>query len=203
MSSPAMPHGMASIWFVAQSQILQISLTFPQFHCHNLIHEDHEMMAAFNVTALTDLGYDEKTSFIDPMETRYRNKFFSKSDWESRSGDFSDSAIESKVKFFNDLEAYRNKAGVETALENYWNTKVTSSTAAATKKSSATTLATSASSPAAAAASSSGTPAAVAASSGTPAAVASSSAVPIASSAAAPVASSSSSSDAAVASPTA
>jgi bilirubin oxidase len=160
------------------------------------------MMAAFNVTALTDLGYDEKTSFIDPMETRYRNKFFSKSDWDSRSGDFSDSAIESKVKFFNDLEAYRNKAGVETALENYWNTKITSSTAATTKKSSATTLATSASSPAAAVAPSSGTPAAVVSSSGTLVAVAASSGTPAAaaSSSATPVVSSS---DAAVASPTA
>ena len=37
------------------------------FHCHNLIHEDHEMMAAFNVTHLEDFGYDEKTYFIDPV----------------------------------------------------------------------------------------------------------------------------------------
>jgi bilirubin oxidase len=44
------------------------------FHCHNLIHEDHDMMAAFNVTALKDLGYDEKTHFIDPMEPQYRAK---------------------------------------------------------------------------------------------------------------------------------
>ena len=62
------------------------------------------MMAAFNVTALTDLGYDEKTSFIDPMEPRYRNKFFSDSDLSSRSGDFSDSAIQNKVKFFTVLK---------------------------------------------------------------------------------------------------
>jgi len=24
--------------------------TSPVFHCHNLIHEDHDMLAAFNVT---------------------------------------------------------------------------------------------------------------------------------------------------------
>ena len=146
-----------------------------QFHCHNLIHEDHEMMAAFNVTALTDLGYDEKTSFIDPMEPRYRNKFFSDSDLRSRSGDFSDSAIQAKVQFFNDLEAYRNKAGVESALEQYWSTKGSStasvSATAKSKGSSATTLATVASSPAAVAESSSSTPAAAAAASSSPAIV--------------------------------
>ena len=166
-----------------------------QFHCHNLIHEDHEMMAAFNVTALTDLGYDEKTSFIDPMEPRYRNKFFSDSDLRSRSGDFSDSAIQAKVQFFNDLEAYRNKAGVESALEQYWSTKgsptASVSATAKSKGSSATTLATVASSPAAVAGSSSSTPAAAAAAaaSSSPAAVSPSADV---SSSNAPVASSSS-----------
>jgi bilirubin oxidase len=163
------------------------------------------MMAAFNVTALTDLGYDEKTSFIDPMEPRYRNKFFSDSDFKSRSGDFSESAIASKVKFFNDLEAYRNKDGVEKALEQYWNTKVSSTVAATTKSkggSTPTTLATVASSPAAvAAASSSSSAAAVAAGSSSPAVVASASTpAAAASSSDAPVASSS---DAAVASPSA
>ncbi|KAK1593847.1 multicopper oxidase [Colletotrichum navitas] len=41
------------------------------FHCHNMIHEDHEMMAAFNVTSLAGLGYRE-TSFADPMDPRWR-----------------------------------------------------------------------------------------------------------------------------------
>ncbi|KAK1984723.1 multicopper oxidase [Colletotrichum cereale] len=42
------------------------------FHCHNMIHEDHEMMAAFNVTSLAAFGYDKETSFADPMEARWR-----------------------------------------------------------------------------------------------------------------------------------
>lgn len=42
------------------------------FHCHNLIHEDHDMMAAFNVTSLSDFGYSDKTKFLDPMEDRWR-----------------------------------------------------------------------------------------------------------------------------------
>lgn len=162
-------------------------------------------MAAFNVTALTDLGYDEKTSFIDPMEPRYRNKVFMDSDFKSRSGDFSESAIAAKVKFFNDLEAYRNKDGVEKALEQYWNTKVSSTVSATTKSkggSTPTTLATVASSPAAVAAASSSSSAAAAAaaassspavvaSASTPAAAASSSDAPVASSSDAAAASSS------------
>src|SRR4051794_366440 len=56
------------------------------FHCHNLIHEDHEMLVAFNVSALTDLGYSDKTSFIDPMEPRYRAKSFQESDFTGRVG---------------------------------------------------------------------------------------------------------------------
>ena len=37
------------------------------FHCHNLIHEDHDMMAAFNVTSLADFGYPETS-----LSTRWR-----------------------------------------------------------------------------------------------------------------------------------
>lgn len=81
------------------------------------------MMAAFNVTALSDLGYDEKTSFIDPMEAQYRSKAFSQNDLDNRSGDFSDSAISDKCSFFNGKVAYKNVLGVETALEKYWSTK--------------------------------------------------------------------------------
>jgi bilirubin oxidase len=93
------------VWLNTNEQVNVIARYAPwdgfyMFHCHNLIHEDHEMMAAFNVTALTDLGYDEKTSFIDPMEARYRSKHFSDSDLTSRSGDFADSAIQAKVGFF-------------------------------------------------------------------------------------------------------
>jgi bilirubin oxidase len=98
------------------------------FHCHNLIHEDHDMMAAFNVTALKDLGYDEKTHFIDPMEPQYRAKPFADADFINRNGDFSSDAIEAKVKFFQGLEAYKNVNVVETKLEEYWATRSTLAT---------------------------------------------------------------------------
>jgi bilirubin oxidase len=85
------------------------------------------MMAAFNVTALPDLGYDEKTSFIDPMEPRYRPKSFADSDFTGRSNDFSDAAIQAKVAFFNGLDAYSNVAAVESRLSAYWQTATTGS----------------------------------------------------------------------------
>jgi len=157
------------------------------FHCHNLIHEDHEMMAAMNVTALSDLGYDEKTSFIDPMEQRYRAKSFSKSDWEGRGGDFTDAAIKEKVAFFNNLDAYRNVVAVESRLEAYWQTASSGSASSATSSTvaaaSATTLVTSASASAASSASN-----ASASSSSAPAAIASSNATPSATTTSAPAA---------------
>lgn len=67
------------------------------FHCHNLIHEDHEMMAAFNVTELQDLGYD---SFADPMAK----------DWRAvkvTPEDFTSSAISDKVEKLAKLEPYK------------------------------------------------------------------------------------------------
>ncbi|CAI6337125.1 unnamed protein product [Periconia digitata] len=92
------------------------------FHCHNLIHEDHEMLAAFNVTALPDLGYPETTHFIDPMEPRYRATDFSESDFQSRSGVFSEQGIKDKLNFFIGLEAYSKVDEVESALVDYWST---------------------------------------------------------------------------------
>ena len=98
------------------------------FHCHNLIHEDHDMMAALNVTALKDLGYDEKTSFIDPMDTRYRAKSFSKDDPVYRTGDFAYDAIEKKCKEFQDMDAYKKVNEVEEKLEEYWKTRKSQTT---------------------------------------------------------------------------
>ncbi|KAI4766046.1 oxidase cueO precursor [Aureobasidium sp. EXF-3400] len=98
------------------------------FHCHNLIHEDHDMMAALNVTALKDLGYDEKTSFIDPMDTKYRAKSFNAADLTNRGGDFDYDAIEKKCKDFQDMDAYKKVNEVEEKLEEYWKTRSTQTT---------------------------------------------------------------------------
>ncbi|KAI9172810.1 Bilirubin oxidase [Paramyrothecium foliicola] len=76
------------------------------FHCHNLIHEDHDMMAVFNVTALNGLGYDEKTDFADPMDPRWRAVRYHNGDFASRTGPFSDDAIVSKIDQLARQEPY-------------------------------------------------------------------------------------------------
>ena len=83
------------------------------FHCHNLIHEDHDMMAAFNVSSLGDWGYPETTRFIDPMEQRYRSK-------DINEQDETDAAKLKKCAEFEALEAYVEPEKMEKALEDYW-----------------------------------------------------------------------------------
>lgn len=134
--------------------------------CHNLIHEDHEMLAAFNVTALSDFGYNETTRFIDPMEERYRATGFSDTDYSGRTGPFSQDKITEKLNFFIGLDAYNKVNDVEKALEAYWATHtpgaagsaVKTATAAASTASGATTRTGAAVTPTGAAAASSAAP---------------------------------------------
>ncbi|KAF3003188.1 hypothetical protein E8E13_009445 [Curvularia kusanoi] len=113
------------------------------FHCHNLIHEDHEMLAAFNVTALPDLNYPETTHFIDPMEPRYRAAPFADTDYTARTGNFSTSEINRKIQWFADLKAYEDVDGVEAALKSYWATHTPGATGSAAPVKSTAVVATS------------------------------------------------------------
>lgn len=90
------------------------------FHCHNLIHEDHDMMAAFNVTQLENLGYDEQTDFSDPMDPRWRAKPFTQSDFDNRSGPFTDQAIAARIQEIAEQQPYSEQAQVEAALAKFW-----------------------------------------------------------------------------------
>ncbi len=72
------------------------------------------MMAAFNVTALQDLGYDE-TPFRDPMETRWRAEAVS-------AAKFTTAAITEKVQLMASLQPYNNVDEVSEKLEEYWST---------------------------------------------------------------------------------
>ncbi|KAF2013474.1 hypothetical protein BU24DRAFT_351291 [Aaosphaeria arxii CBS 175.79] len=83
------------------------------FHCHNLVHEDHDMMVAFNISSLGDWGYSEKTSFIDPMDKAYRSK-------DVNDADFQESAIQDRLNDYYLLDAYKDPEKVEAALESYW-----------------------------------------------------------------------------------
>jgi bilirubin oxidase len=83
------------------------------FHCHNLIHEDHDMMAAFNVTELKDFGYPETTRFIDPMEERWRSRPITDAEELQH-------AKEEKCALFESLEAYDHVDKLEEALVDYY-----------------------------------------------------------------------------------
>lgn len=84
------------------------------FHCHNLIHEDHDMMAAFNVSALEDFGYHETTHFVDPMEQRWRSK---NEDPAKSTQQYIEGSL---LPMFDQTDAYRKHKEVEEALDEYW-----------------------------------------------------------------------------------
>ncbi|KAF2424899.1 hypothetical protein EJ08DRAFT_594833 [Tothia fuscella] len=81
------------------------------FHCHNLIHEDHDMMAAFNVTSLSNWGYTDTTKFLDPMEDRWRAKPYPPVE-----------PVMEKLRMFSQLDAYSSVKKVQLALDAYWKT---------------------------------------------------------------------------------
>ena len=76
------------------------------------------MMAAFNVTALPDFGYNE-TAYIDPMEERWRAKPYQIADFRARTGVFSDEAITEKVQFMAGLDPYSHVKEISEALDSY------------------------------------------------------------------------------------
>jgi hypothetical protein len=85
------------------------------FHCHNLIHEDHTMMAAFNTTLLEELGYDFNSTqdFSDPMDPRFVAKEYT----DSVSND---EARHESVKMFGSLNAYSQAGELQEAEEAYY-----------------------------------------------------------------------------------
>jgi bilirubin oxidase len=90
------------------------------FHCHNLIHEDQDMMAAFNVSALDNFGYNETTDFQDPMDARWRAQPYNHDDYLNRGGIFTDDAIIAKVDALARQQPYSEQDQVEAALTEYW-----------------------------------------------------------------------------------
>lgn len=81
------------------------------FHCHNLIHEDHEMMMNFNVTALPGFGYKEKTRFLNPMESKFRAVPYKGTDIKK--------ILAETLPNFIALEAYANLDTIKTKLNEY------------------------------------------------------------------------------------
>ncbi|KAH9999562.1 Cupredoxin [Xylariaceae sp. FL0662B] len=90
------------------------------FHCHNLIHEDHDMMAAFNVTKLAGFGYNETTDFGDPEDPRWAAQPYDRADFLARAGIFSEEAIVQKVQMLALQQPYSELDEVNAALDAFW-----------------------------------------------------------------------------------
>ncbi|OCK82578.1 Cupredoxin [Lepidopterella palustris CBS 459.81] len=85
------------------------------FHCHNLIHEDHDMLVAMNVTALAKWGYPPSTHFIDPMEPEFRPR-------PIIAVDFTEDAIQKKLAWLYSTDAYDHgqEDAVVSSLDACW-----------------------------------------------------------------------------------
>ncbi|KAK4175203.1 putative bilirubin oxidase precursor [Triangularia setosa] len=91
------------------------------FHCHSLIHEDDDMMAAFDVGVLLDFGCNSLSApFLDPMNPKWRAKPFVMADFQARTGPFSGAAIEQTVKDFVATDAYGHADEIQEELNRYW-----------------------------------------------------------------------------------
>lgn len=90
------------------------------FHCHNLIHEDGDMMAAFNVTQLRDLGYTETTNFADPVDPRWSARSFVQADWTAKSGPFTAGSVSTRIQEIARQQPYSEQPQVEAALAAAW-----------------------------------------------------------------------------------
>ncbi|KAF2014792.1 bilirubin oxidase, partial [Aaosphaeria arxii CBS 175.79] len=97
--------GMKDIVWLAGGETVKVLARYApwpgvyMFHCHNLIHEDNDMLAAFDVAQLSDWGYDNSTMFIDPMTPEFRPK-------DATPDDFTDEAIREKLAWLYSTNPY-------------------------------------------------------------------------------------------------
>jgi bilirubin oxidase len=78
------------------------------------------MMAAFNVTQLQELGYNEKTDFSDPEDPRWSAVPFVQADWTAKTGPFTSQAVNARVREIALQQPYSEQAQVEAALAAAW-----------------------------------------------------------------------------------
>ncbi|KAI0394793.1 Cupredoxin [Xylariaceae sp. FL0594] len=123
---PYEAHGLKDVVWLAEGETVQVEAHYEpwtglyMFHCHNLIHEDHDMMAAFNVTALKNFGYNETTDFSNPEDERWDAEPYNLADFRAGTGIFSPEAVEAKVQQLALQQPYSELAAVEAALDAFW-----------------------------------------------------------------------------------
>jgi bilirubin oxidase len=138
---PYEAHGLKDVVWLGPGETVTVEAYYApwsgvyMFHCHNLIHEDHEMMAAFNVSVLTDLGYRE-TNYVDPMDPLWRAK-------PEGSVGYDFDAVQEKVAYMSNFEPYNHVDEVEGVLAEYYSTKGSGGRPAPTSSKATTTKSTS------------------------------------------------------------
>ncbi|KAF1953920.1 phenol oxidase A [Byssothecium circinans] len=118
--------GLKDVVWLGKNEVVKVEAHYApwngvyMFHCHNLIHEDHDMMAAFNVTQLQELGYNETTDFSDPEDPRWSARPFTQTDLNARSGPFTVQSINDRIQEIARQQPYSELAQVEAALASAW-----------------------------------------------------------------------------------
>lgn len=114
--------GLKDVVILAENESVEVVARYApwdgvyMFHCHNLIHEDHDMMAAFNITSLKDFGYPDTTILTDPLDPRFAAKPYP--------GSSDVAQIQAEVlPFYSSLDAYEDPMKVIEKLDAYWQTK--------------------------------------------------------------------------------
>ncbi|CAI6332265.1 unnamed protein product [Periconia digitata] len=103
--------GMKDVVWLAPGETVKVLARYApwpgiyMFHCHNLIHEDHDMLVAFNVTQLSEWGYTDDAIFIDPMEPQFRPT------WYDAAAE-TEAAIKSKIAWLYGKDPY-NKGDIK------------------------------------------------------------------------------------------
>ncbi|KAF2122934.1 bilirubin oxidase [Lophiotrema nucula] len=97
--------GMKDVVWLAGGETVEVLARYApwdgvyMFHCHNLVHEDHDMLVAFNVTQLEQWGYTNDTRFIDPENPEFAAR-------DQNQEDYTTEAILKKVAWFWSTDAY-------------------------------------------------------------------------------------------------
>lgn len=85
------------------------------FHCHNLIHEDHEMLDVFNVTRLAALGYNSTAGYGNPEASNFAAQSYNPSA-------YAPAAISSVIASYVNLNAYAPVTSLIAAESAYYAT---------------------------------------------------------------------------------
>ena len=87
------------------------------FHCHNLVHEDHTMMGAFNATLLEELGYEFGNTqiYADPEDEKFAARPYNEDDYKPE-------AMHSAVSSLGSMHAYSPYTSLMSAEANYYAT---------------------------------------------------------------------------------